>query len=83
MPAAERDLGLLTSVHVNVTAELGAATMSLADILDLSAGAVVDLDRSIEEPVDIRVNGKLVARGEIVAINDKFGVRVTELVRSA
>jgi flagellar motor switch protein FliN/FliY len=61
--------------------ELGRCTMSVRDVLQLGVGALVSLDRAAGAPVDVLVNQKLVARGEIVAIDERFGVRITELVK--
>ncbi|MBV9439666.1 MAG: flagellar motor switch protein FliN [Candidatus Eremiobacteraeota bacterium] len=74
------NLDLLMNVPLNVTAELGASKMLVRDVLRLGAGSVVALDRAAGAPVDLLVNERLVARGEIVAVDDKFGVRVTELI---
>jgi flagellar motor switch protein FliN len=76
-----RNLDLLMNVSVQVTAELGSCTMTVKDILKLGAGSIVELDRLASGPVDLLVNDKLVARGEVVAIDDNFGVRVTELIQ--
>jgi len=75
-----RNLDLLLNVSLQVTAELGKAKMSVRDILKLGTGSVVELDRLAGGPVDLLVNNKLVARGEVVAIDDNFGVRITELI---
>jgi flagellar motor switch protein FliN len=76
-----RNLDLLMNVSVQVTAELGSCKMTVKDILKLGAGSIVELDRLASGPVDLLVNDKLVARGEVVAIDDNFGVRVTELIQ--
>lgn len=76
----KRNIDLLMNVSLEVTAELGKCKMNVADILKLGAGAVVELDRLAGGPVDLLVNNKLVARGEVVAIDDNFGVRVTEII---
>ena len=76
----ERNLDLLLNVSLQVTAELGKCKMNVRDILKLGTGSVVELDRLAGGPVDLLVNNKLVARGEVVAIDDKFGVRITELI---
>ncbi|WP_448588525.1 flagellar motor switch protein FliN [Thermocrinis sp.] len=68
------DLPLLIEVVV------GSTTLSLGEILNLGPGSVVELDNLVEEPVDIKVNGKLVAKGEIVVVEDKFGVKITDIV---
>ena len=64
---------------INVTVELGRTSMPIKEVLDLQSGAVVELDRIAGEPVDIFINDRLLAQGEVVVIDDKFGVRVTEL----
>jgi flagellar motor switch protein FliN/FliY len=76
----KRNLDLLMNVSLEVTAELGKCKMAVADILKLGTGSVVELDRLAGGPVDLLVNNKLVARGEVVAIDDSFGVRVTEII---
>jgi flagellar motor switch protein FliN/FliY len=75
-----QNLDLLMNVPLEVTAELGTCKMSVAEILKIGAGSIVELDRLAGGPVDLLVNDKLVARGEVVAVDDNFGVRVTELV---
>lgn len=75
-----KNLDLLLNVSLQVTAELGKAKMNVRDILKLGTGAIVELDRLAGGPVDLLVNNKLVARGEVVAIDDNFGVRITELI---
>lgn len=75
-----RNLDLLLNVSLQVTAELGKAKMNVRDILKLGTGSVVELDRLAGGPVDLLVNNKLVARGEVVAIEENFGVRITELI---
>ena len=74
------NLDVLMHVPLSVTAELGTAKMSVAEILKLGTGAIVELDRLAGGPVDLLVNNKLVARGEVVAVDENFGVRVTELI---
>ena len=75
-----RNLDLLMSVPLKITAELGTCKMLVEDILKLGTGSIVALDRLAGGPVDLLVNDRLVARGEVVAIDEKFGVRVTELI---
>ena len=77
----QHNLDLLMGVSLQVTAELGKCKMAVADILKLGTGSIVELDRLAGGPVDLLVNDKLVARGEVVAIDDNFGVRVTELIQ--
>lgn len=75
-----KNLETLMNVSLQVTAELGTCMMYVKDILKLGTGSVVELDRLASGPVDLKVNDKLVARGEVVAIDESFGVRVTELI---
>ncbi|MGZ3499451.1 MAG: flagellar motor switch protein FliN [Vulcanimicrobiaceae bacterium] len=77
----QQNLDLLMSVPLQVTAELGKCKMSVADVLKLGSGSIIELDRLAGGPVDLLVNNKLVARGEVVAIDENFGVRVTELIQ--
>jgi flagellar motor switch protein FliN/FliY len=71
---------LLMRVPLQITAQLGACTLTIEEILKLGAGAIVDLNRAAGSPIDLLVNDKVVARGEIVALGENFGVRITELV---
>jgi len=75
----ERRLDALMNVSLAVSAELGRCSLRLADLLKLGSGAVVELDRRAGAPIDLLVNGRLIARGEIVAVDERFGVRVTEV----
>lgn len=77
------NIDLLLDVPLPITVELGRTNMAIRDILDLGPGSVVELDRVAGEPVDILVNGKLVARGEVVVIDESFGVRVVDIVTPA
>ncbi len=74
------NLDLLMNVSLGVTAELGRCTMRVSDVLKLGRGSIVELDRLAGAPIDVLVNNRLVARGEVVAVEDRFGVRVTEVV---
>ena len=74
------DLRLLSEVPLNVTVELGRAVVKVRDMLGLREGSVIELNRAPGAAVDVVVNGKLVARGDVVVVDDEFGVRVTELV---
>ena len=76
-------LDLLADVEMGVTAELGRTRMTVRDLLALSPGSVVELDRVAGSPVDLLVNGTLIARGEVVVVDDEFGVRITEIVAKA
>jgi flagellar motor switch protein FliN/FliY len=76
------NIDLLMDVSLRVTVELGRTRMQLAQILELQHGSVVELERLAGDPVDILVNDCLVARGEVVVVDDRFGVRITEMVSS-
>ncbi|MDG2114769.1 MAG: flagellar motor switch protein FliN [Actinomycetota bacterium] len=80
--AANHDMSLLSDVQLAITVELGRTTMRVRDLLELGAGSVVELDRSAGTPVDVLVNGTIVARGEVVVVDDELGVRVTEVVHN-
>jgi flagellar motor switch protein FliN/FliY len=82
MPAADRAHGieLLMDVALEVSVELGRSHMPIGDILALRTGSVIELDKLAGEPVDVSVNGTLIARGEVVVVDEKFGVRITEVV---
>ncbi len=73
------NIDLLLDVAMRVTVELGRTRMQLAQILELQHGSVVELDRLAGDPVDIFVNDCMIARGEVVIVDDKFGVRITEM----
>ncbi|MGP0020495.1 MAG: flagellar motor switch protein FliN [Candidatus Sulfotelmatobacter sp.] len=72
-------LGLLMDVELALTLRFGSRRLLLREVLDLSPGAVVELDRKVEDPVDLLLDGRLVARGEVVVLNGNYGVRVTEV----
>ncbi|WP_164215468.1 flagellar motor switch phosphatase FliY [Virgibacillus sp. YIM 98842] len=76
----QRNLDLLLDIPLRVTVELGRTQRTIKDILDLSAGSIIELDKLAGEPVDILVNQKLIAKGEVVVIDENFGVRVTDIV---
>ena len=75
-----RSLDFLMEVPLKVTVELGRKKMRISELLSLAKGAVVELEKVAGEPLDVLVNDQLVARGEAVVINDKFGVRLTDVV---
>ncbi|WP_232697042.1 flagellar motor switch phosphatase FliY [Brevibacillus daliensis] len=76
----DQNLGLLLDIPLQVTVELGRTKKLIKDILDLSAGSIIQLDKLAGEPVDILVNNKLIAKGEVVVIDENFGVRVTDII---
>lgn len=78
-PVTQRGMDILQDVPLSVQAELGRTKMLVKDILRLGVGSVIELDKETGEPIDILVNNKPVARGEVVEIDGNFGVRVTEI----
>lgn len=82
MHTSGSSLDLILDVPLEVTVELGRTSKTIKEILDISPGTIVELDKMAGEPVDILVNGKLVAKGEVVVIDENFGVRITEILNS-
>jgi flagellar motor switch protein FliN/FliY len=81
---AENDkMELILDIPVSVTVEIGRTKMSIRNLLQLNQGGIVALDRLAGDPLDVLVNGTLVAHGEVVVVNDKFGVRLTDIVSKA
>jgi flagellar motor switch protein FliN len=81
-PATIRDLGAVYDVPVTVAAVLGHAEMPVSNLLKLGRGAVVELNRKVGEAIDIYVNNRLVARGEVVVVEDRLGITMTEIIKS-
>jgi len=81
-PRSARDLEAVYDVPVQVSAVLGKATMQVNQLLKLGRGAVVELDRKVGEAIDIYVNNRLVARGEVVVVEDRLGVTMTEIIKT-
>ena len=79
--AGGENIGIIKDVPLEVTVELGRTAKPIADILDFAPGTIIELDKVAGEPVDVLVNGKFVAKGEVVVIEESFGVRVTEIVQ--
>ena len=77
-----KDLEAVYDIPVQVSAVLGKATMQVSQLLKLGRGAVVELDRKVGEAIDIYVNNRLVARGEVVVVEDRLGVTMTEIIKS-
>ena len=77
----QENIGLIKDVPLEVTVELGRTTKSISEILDFSPGTIIELDRIAGEPIDVLVNGKFVAKGEVVVIEESFGVRITEIIK--
>lgn len=80
MPTTDTNIDLIMDVPLQVTVELGRTRKLIRDILELAPGSVVELDKLAGEPVDILVNGKLIAKGEVVVIDENFGVRITDII---
>lgn len=80
-PAPAARVESVYSVPVKVSAVLGKTRMSVADLLKLGAGAIIELDRKVGEPIDLYVNDRLIARGELVMVDGALGVTMTEIVR--
>lgn len=78
-----KNLELVMDVTLNLTVELGKTELSIKDVLELTRGSVIELDRVAGEPVDLMANGKLIAKGEVVVIEDNFGLRITSIVSPA
>jgi flagellar motor switch protein FliN/FliY len=74
------DLELVLDVPVEVSVEVGRTTMTIRETLAIAPGSIISLDRMAGEPVDLLVNGRRIARGEVVAVDEEFGLRVTEVV---
>jgi len=80
IPRESRTLEFLLDVTLQITVEVGRARMTIQDLLQLGQGSVVELEKLAGEPLDIYLNGKQVARGEAVIVNEKFGVRLTDII---
>jgi flagellar motor switch protein FliN/FliY len=80
--APAKDLEAVYDIPVQISAVLGKSTMQVSQLLKLGRGAVVELDRKVGEAIDIYVNNRLVARGEVVVVEDRLGVTMTEIIKS-
>jgi len=78
-----RDINFLLDIPLVVMIEIGRTKMFIKDLLQLGQGSVIELDKMVGEPMDVCVNGKLIGRGEVVVINEKFGIRLTDIVSPA
>jgi flagellar motor switch protein FliN/FliY len=81
--AGGRDINFLLDIPLVVTVEIGRTRMLIKDLLQLGQGSVVEYDKLVGEPMDVLVNGKLIARGEVVVVNEKFGIRLTDIISPA
>ncbi len=77
---ANPDLSLFYDVNMVLAVEIGRTQMKLRDVLNMNKGAVVELNKLAGDPLDILANGKLIAHGEIIAVNNKYGIRITQVV---
>jgi len=78
--SAGNDIGMILDIPVQLTVELGRTRIPIKNILQLAQGSVVELETLAGEPMDVLVNGYLIAQGEVVVVNDKFGIRLTDIV---
>jgi flagellar motor switch protein FliN/FliY len=79
-PTAGNDINMILDIPVQLTVELGRTRIPIKHILQLAQGSVVELEAMAGEPMDVLVNGYLIAQGEVVVVNDKFGIRLTDIV---
>lgn len=77
---AQRDIDFLLDIPVEITVQLGRARMLIKELLQLGQGSVVELEKLAGEPMEILANNRLIARGEVVVVNEKFGVRLTDIM---
>ena len=84
-PVADEDVNLdvILDIPVTIAMEIGRTTISIRNLLQLNQGSVVELDRLAGEPMDVLVNGTLIAHGEVVVVNDKFGIRLTDVISAS
>ena len=80
LAAAGNDISMILDIPVQLTVELGRTRIPIKNILQLAQGSVVELETLAGEPMDVLVNGYLIAQGEVVVVNDKFGIRLTDIV---
>ena len=80
---APKNIDFLLDIPMSVTVYVGSTKMAIRDLLQLAQGSVIELDKIAGEPMEVMVNNKLVARGEVVVVNEKFGIRLTDVVSAA
>jgi len=83
LPASDVNLDVVLDIPVNLSMEIGRTKISIRNLLQLNQGSVVELERLAGEPMDVLVNGTLIARGEVVVVNEKFGIRLTDIISPA
>lgn len=74
------DLDLILDIPLDVSAELGTVKMLINDLLQLGQGSVIELNKQVGDPIEVYINSKLIARGEVVVVDEKFGIRVTDII---
>ncbi|WP_409523797.1 flagellar motor switch protein FliN [Nitrincola sp. MINF-07-Sa-05] len=79
-PVSDGKLDVILDIPVTLTVEVGGTDIAIRNLLQLSQGSVVELDRVAGEPLDVRVNGTLIASGEVVVVNDRYGIRLTDVI---
>ncbi|KAK0366257.1 hypothetical protein LTR94_003881 [Friedmanniomyces endolithicus] len=77
--AANRQFKLLADIPVRMSVEVGSTSLRLAEVMDLAEGSIVELDRQADELLDIMVNGALIAKGEVVTVNGRYGIRIVDI----
>ncbi len=77
------DLDVILDIPVNISMEVGRTSITIRNLLQLNQGSVIELDRLAGEPLDVLVNGTLIAHGEVVVVNEKFGIRMTDVISPA
>lgn len=82
-PNDNPDLDVILDIPVNISMQVGSTSISIRNLLQLNQGSVIELDRLAGEPLDVLVNGTLIAHGEVVVVNEKFGIRLTDVVTPA
>ena len=83
MPGSDVNLDVVLDIPVNLSMEIGRTRICIRNLLQLNQGSVVELERLAGEPMDVLVNGTLIARGEVVVVNEKFGIRLTDIISPA
>jgi len=79
----DTNLDMILDIPVTLTVEIGQTRVNIRELLQLAQGSIVELDRKAGEPLDLRVNGTLIARGEVVVVNERFGIRLTDIISQA
>jgi flagellar motor switch protein FliN/FliY len=81
--AAPANLDMVLDVPVSLSVELGSTQLPMKDVLELAEGSVITLDKEADSPVELFVNSRLIARGEVVVVEDRFGIKITEIIGKA